>query len=104
MTKKKMTFEAIKKELIAKDIQFSDIAKAVDVTPSHVSNVARGSATSMHIAKAISLSLGKPLEHVFGEDYSHTKKRGPKDRTQRRNQIVEALQAGKPVPSPSMNL
>ncbi|MBQ4840198.1 hypothetical protein [Pseudoalteromonas luteoviolacea] len=103
MTKKKMTFDAIRKELFNKDIQFADIAIAAKVTPGHVSNVARGSAKSIHIAKAIALSLGKSLDQVFGEDYAQTKKRGPKKRTQRRNQIIEAIQAGQPVPDPSMN-
>ncbi|ESP95054.1 MULTISPECIES: hypothetical protein [Pseudoalteromonas] len=103
MTYTTMSYEDIKKELSNKDIQIEDIAKAKRVSNSHVANVARGAVQSFVIAEAICLALNKKRTEVFGNKYLTKPKRGPKDRTQRRNQIIEAIQAGQPVPDPSMN-
>ena len=100
MTLKQMTFEEIKKSLKAHDVTFTDIAKALDITPAHVTNVARRSARSKHVANAISLSLGLTLKEVFGNEYDGSTKRGPKDRTERKQVIYEALRNQQPVPAP----
>ncbi|MEC4091820.1 hypothetical protein [Pseudoalteromonas rubra] len=108
MTDQEKTFEPmsiqdISNGLSANDVQFSDIAAAKGCSVSHVYNVATGNSTSKHIATAICLSLGKSLSSVFGDKYTTSKKRGPKNRETRRQQIVEAIKQGKPVPRPRMD-
>ncbi|KPH64147.1 hypothetical protein [Pseudoalteromonas porphyrae] len=100
MTSKKMTFAEIKKTLKERDVTFTDIAKALELTPSHVRNVAFGSAKSKPVAEAISLSIGVTLESAFGDEYLTTSKRGPKDRTERKQAIYTALRNQQPVPAP----
>ncbi|WP_300583246.1 hypothetical protein [uncultured Pseudoalteromonas sp.] len=100
MTPNKMTFEEIKKTLKERDVTFTDIAKALEMTPGHITNVARRDARSKNVANAISLSLGLSLTEVFGNEYDGTTKRGPKDRTARKQVIYEALRNKKPVPAP----
>ncbi len=100
MTLNQMTFDEIKKSLKARDVNFTDIANALEVSLGHVTNVARGSAHSKNVANAISLSLGKSLTEVFGNQYDGSTKRGPKDRTERKQVIYEALRNQKPVPAP----
>ncbi|MEK0158286.1 hypothetical protein WLQ65_03890 [Pseudoalteromonas piscicida] len=104
MTKQKMTFEVIKKELTKRDVKFVDIAAAKDVTPAHVSNVAKGKVKSESVAEAICLALDKSMVDVFGDEYATPSKRGPKDRSIRKLEIITAIKAGKPVPKPSMTL
>ncbi|AZZ98269.1 hypothetical protein [Pseudoalteromonas sp. R3] len=98
-----MSIEDISSGLSANDVQFSDIAAAKGCSVSHVYNVAAGNSTSKHIATAICLSLGKTLTSVFGDKYTTRKKRGPKNREIRRQQIADAIKQGKPVPVPRMD-
>ena len=104
MTKEKMTFDDIKKVLAERDVKLADIAEAKSVSAAHVTNVAKGLVKSERVAKAICLSLDKTLEEVFGDAYLTKNKRGPKDRSVRKLEIINAIKAGKPVPKPSMTL
>ncbi|NUZ10177.1 hypothetical protein HUZ36_05230 [Pseudoalteromonas sp. McH1-7] len=104
MTDKKMTFDAIKNELARLDVKLADIAEAKGVSAPHVTNVAKGLVKSERVARAICLSLNKELAEVFGDTYSAKGKRGPKDRSIRKLEIITAIKAGKPVPKPSMTL
>ncbi|MBS3796689.1 hypothetical protein [Pseudoalteromonas sp. BDTF-M6] len=101
MTSQEMTFDEIKRELNERKVLFSDIAEAMKVKPSHVSNVARGLVSSFRIATALALSLDKPITEVFGDKYANPGKRGPKDRSERKRQVIEALTNNKPVPAPT---
>ena len=100
MTSKKMTFEEIKKTLRERDITFTDIAHALEITPSHVTNVAKRTARSKPVAEAIALSLDLEFAEVFANEYDGTTRRGPKDRTERKQQIYAALRDKQPVPAP----
>lgn len=100
MTRNSIDHEQIKTELSAKNITFTDIAIAKNVTASHVIRVANRKTNSLPVAKAICLGLNKPLEDVFGdvEPYFTPAKRGRPDRTVRTAQVVDAIKRGLPVP------
>ncbi|WP_283709801.1 hypothetical protein [Pseudoalteromonas prydzensis] len=100
MIKKAIPHEEIKQLLEKRDIKFADIAKAKKVSLSLVSTVSQRKSQSKRIAEAISLCLNLPLYEVFGdvETYFNPNKRGPKDRTQRTNQIITALREKQPIP------
>lgn len=92
--------DSIKSLLRQRDICLSDIATACRVSSSTVTMVINRKGQSLPVAKAICLALDKPLELVFGdvESYYNPKKRGPKDRSKRTAQVVEAIRKGQPVP------
>ena len=100
MTNKSMEHQLIKASLEAKNITFSDIAKAKEVSPTHVVKVSNRGTQSLPVAKAICLALDKSLEEVFGDvdAYFSPAKRGRPDRSQRTAQVVEAIRKGQPVP------
>lgn len=98
MTSTQLTFHQIKERLSERDILITDIAEALKVTSPHVTLVAKGTSSSFKVANAISLSLDLPINQVFGDKYDQPGKRGPKDRTKRKQQIFTALRKNKPVP------
>ncbi|PAJ69411.1 hypothetical protein CJF42_26175 [Pseudoalteromonas sp. NBT06-2] len=93
-----LEFEKIKQQLKNRDILLTDIASALNLSTSHVTLVAKGGSTSKVVAKAISNCLGLPIEQVFGEKYNDVNKRGPKDRSKRRQEIKKAIINNQTVP------
>jgi transcriptional regulator with XRE-family HTH domain len=98
MKAKQITFEQIREILKNKDILFSDIAAACDVTRSHVTLIAKGESTSHRVAKVLCNALDKPIHEVFGDKYDNPVSVG-KHRVSRKQQVVDALKANMPVPS-----
>lgn len=94
---KGMPPESIISGLLQRDILLTDIAEALEVSPSHISNVIRRKSVSYSVAKAISLALNLPVVDVFGTKEEPT--RGRKPRKKRREQVIEAIRAGISVPS-----
>lgn len=92
-----LTFPEIQEKLKSKDIFFTDIAIALDVTVSHVTQIAKRKGRSKRVAQAISQALQLSTNQVFGTEYMQCSS----DRAARRNQIVEALRAGQYVPDPT---
>ena len=92
--------ESIKTQLKQKNILLSDIATACNVSSSTLTAVLNRKGQSLPVATAICLALNKPVIQVFGdvEPYYNPKKRGPKDRSKRTAQVVEAIRSGQPVP------
>lgn len=95
--KEGMTPDLILEELTKRDVLVSDIAKALEVTPGHVSNVIRRKSSSYPVEKAVSLALNLNIALVFGT--KSIPSRGRKPRTERRAQVVAAIRAGITVPS-----
>ncbi|MBQ4814270.1 helix-turn-helix transcriptional regulator [Pseudoalteromonas luteoviolacea] len=92
----KLTSREIIEKLKPKDICYTDIAAALEVSPGHVSRIANGEAKSRRVAQAICSALEMPLDQVFGGMYE------PKNRNRdaRKTQIVLALRKGSPIPPP----
>ncbi|WP_418949233.1 helix-turn-helix transcriptional regulator [Pseudoalteromonas rubra] len=90
-----MSYEEIKQALKRLDIFLSDIARALNVSRSHVYQIAKGNSKSKRVAEAICKCLNKPLHEVFGETYLAENKI---HRHNRSKQIAHALQTGDPVP------
>jgi len=93
-----MTFDDIQKGLNEKDILFSDIAAACEVTRSMVSIIAKGQSTSYKVAQSICLALNKPINEVFGNKYDNPGRKTGKQRADRKQQVIAALKANTPVP------
>lgn len=93
-----MTFEEIQEALKNKDILFSDIAEACEVTRPHVSLIAKGNSTSHKVAQAICLALDMPINQVFGTKYDNPGRKTGKHRVDRKKEIIEKLRQGLPVP------
>ncbi|MBQ4864398.1 hypothetical protein J8L98_22150 [Pseudoalteromonas sp. MMG013] len=91
-----LTFPEIQEKLKSKDIFFTDIAIALDVTVSHVTQIAKRKGRSQRVALGISQALQLSVNQVFGTEYTERRS----NRKERRNQIVEALRAGENVPDP----
>lgn len=83
-----MENKGIHERLKRNNINYTVIAEAVGVTPSHVRNVALGIFTSHRVAKAIAVALGVPLLEVFPE-YEGKEPRGKK--RERRKKAVADL-------------
>ncbi|MES9925967.1 MAG: hypothetical protein ABW152_17950 [Candidatus Thiodiazotropha endolucinida] len=60
-----MNSEQILQQLNAHGLSFTDIAKALKVSPAAVSMVARRRGDSNRIAKALSIALNKSVEETF---------------------------------------
>ncbi|OHU85508.1 MULTISPECIES: hypothetical protein [Pseudoalteromonas] len=93
---KKLTFPEIQEKLKSKDILFTDIAVALEVTVSHVTQIAKCKGKSKRVAEAIANALKLPLNQVFGTDYMPAFS----GRSARRNEVVKAIRAGRHVPDP----
>ena len=102
MNKNSITRDGIKLRLDELDIKYTDIASAMGVTSSHVIGVVSRRTFSKPVANAVCLALDLPLHEVFGDvdKYFSPKKRGPKERTERKTQVIRAIQNGQPVPAP----
>lgn len=61
-----MTPKQRKIALIDADASMSDIARKLDVTPSHVSQVVRGDRRSPRVEAAIADAVGSTAEEMFG--------------------------------------
>ncbi|KID56865.1 hypothetical protein JF50_13285 [Pseudoalteromonas luteoviolacea] len=90
----KLTSREIIEKLKPKDICLTDIAEALELSPSHVSRIASGDAKSLRVAQAICNALEMPIHEVFGKSYE------PKNRGPRKSQIVKAIRQGTPIPPP----
>ena len=101
MKKQTMEFRQIHSALQLRNIKFSDIAEALKVTSSMPATIAKRKGSSLRIATAICHCLEKQIHEVFGDVDSYINqqtRRGPRDRTERKKQIVEAIRAGEPIP------
>ena len=90
MKSKKMTFDEIKQELSRDKIYLSDIASALNVSNTHVINVAQNIGTSKKVATAIAKCLRKDINQVFGNKYV--------DRSVRSAQVIAAIKENAPIP------
>lgn len=61
-----MTPKQRKIALIEAEVSMSDIARALDVSPSHVSQVVRGDRRSPRVESAIAEAAGSTVEEMFG--------------------------------------
>lgn len=98
MNYKTMTLEQIKARCAERDVKFSEIAEGAGVQPCFVTSVAKGVGTSIKVANAFSICMDVPRNLIFGKKYEGNHRRGPKDRTVRRNQVVAAVRSGTPLP------
>ncbi|MEC8325890.1 MAG: helix-turn-helix domain-containing protein [Pseudomonadota bacterium] len=98
MTITHMSSEHIQSELRNKDILLSDIAEALEVSKSLVSKVAASQSKSIRVAESIAHALGKPLTEVFGEFYQEDKRKAVNPRTERKQQIINAIRTNQPIP------
>ena len=60
-----MDSSEIRAELKAKGLNFSMIAEALEVSPQHVSRVARRKENSRRVALALAKAIGKTVKSVF---------------------------------------
>lgn len=61
-----MTPNERKAELTRRGRKMREIATALDVTPSHVSQVIAGKRRSPSVEQAVAAAMGKPVAKVFG--------------------------------------
>lgn len=61
-----MTYKQRKIALIEADVSMTEIAKQLDVTPSHVSQIVRGERRSPRVEQAIADAAGLSVEEMFG--------------------------------------
>lgn len=54
-----------KVELLRKGKSMSDIARALEVTPGHVSQVVAGERRSPRVEAAVAAAIGRPVQAVF---------------------------------------
>ena len=85
-----MNGDEIRLSLKDLDISFTDIAKALEVTPQSVSAVAHRKGDSASIAKAICIALGKPVEEVFEDRPQYQRHVDTKERKRRLDKIQRA--------------
>lgn len=62
-----MTPKQRKVALLEADASMSDIARKLEVTPGHVSQVVSGDRRSPRVEAAVAEAIGRTAEEVFGE-------------------------------------
>ena len=95
----KMTFSEIKTQMKERDILFSDIAEALNVTRSHVHTIANNKAKSSRVANAIALCLGKETSQVFGDTYTGCDIGRGQHRKSRQIEVIKAIRANSNIPT-----
>jgi len=76
-----MQSQEILKILKTKNLNYSLVAEALgNISPPHVSAVARRKAQSLRVAKAIAKAVGEPIEQVFPDMPSYHTKESRKER------------------------
>ena len=98
-----LTFEEIRIKLLNKDILFADLAEGLKVSRAHVSSIAKRANKSLRVAECICNALEMEIEDVFGDTYDNHQAKPRADRAIRKQQIINAIQNNKPIPSPSLN-
>jgi hypothetical protein len=99
MHSKSLTAKEIRQKLVAKSIQISYIAEALQCSSSHVSNIISRKAQSKRVAECVSRALNLPIEDVFG-DVSAYFNHAPsikESRQEHKNRIVSALRDGQSI-------
>lgn len=91
-----LTGDQILQRLHGEQLTFSDLAKLLDVSPTHIHCVAHRKRNSTRIARALAIAIGKPFAEVFSDQPQYHKQRpiaDPRVRAQRIQATEQALTA-----------